>query len=285
MKWKGVAAGGTWFVVLGLACSGESSPGPLKWTTLGALDGPQVKDACAWVMVGGRREGVEMYRDTVWADEPQFIPWRDWGGTLREGDAGWASWSGVEKWQPDEGPQAMGGTWWLQVEAVWPSGKVDLARKAMSGALTEAQWLEAMVRQHRRQLPEARWQLEPEASGWVWALVPDENSQPWSQGEGLWLDIRSTSVDQAQWPTSAADTTTLPPVQWTFRWGDEDQTLPSIRQFLLRHSVPGVYWWITGPQAALGAQGVPLAGHTPEVPGLYRIEIKRDTTVTGFMNR
>lgn len=272
-------------MILGAACSRRPSAGPLEWTTLGALEGPQVNEACAWVMVGGRQEGVEMYRDTFWANDPHFDAWRAWGGMLREGDAGWARWPGIEKWQPAGGPQAMGGNWWLQVEAVWPAGRLDLARKAMSGALTEAQWLEAMVRQHQGQVPEARWRLEPEASGWIWALAPEENAQPWNPGEGIWLDIRSISVDQAQWPKSATDTTTLPPVQWAFRWGDEDQTLPAIRAFLSRHPVPGVYWWITGPQAALGAQGVPLAGHTPEVPGLYRIEIKRDTAVTGFMNR
>lgn len=277
-NWRAIALilGAGWAI----GCDSSRPPGPMTFTELGEWEAHRVGDACAWILVGGKQPEAELHRDTIWGDATGFMDWRVWAADLREGDAGWVEWPGNDHWQPTQGPAAMGGRWWIRVERVLPEDPIALAERMVEGVVSEEDWLEAAVRSQARIVPEPRWHQDSADAGWFAQAMPPDSASMWKAGEGIWLDIRSASLDQAVWPRSPQDTTPFPAIQWTFRWGDEGQTLPALRDFLQRRAQPGIYWWAAPALAAQGEDGIPLAGHTPEMPGLYRIEVRRDTTLT-----
>lgn len=263
-------------------CWGCESPrpkGPVTFTELGEWEAQRVGEACAWVLIGAKEPDGEWHRDTIWGDVPGFSEWRTWALDLREGDAGWAQWPGADRWEPHQGPAGMGGRWWIRVERVFPGDPLALAQRMVEGSIREQEWLEAAVRQHSRTFPELIWQREPQDPSWFATITQSDSSDTLRPGDGIWLDIRSASLERMEWPLSQQDTTSFPAIQWTFRWGDEGQTLPALRDFLQRRGIPGIYWWVAPASAARGEDGTPLAGHTPEMPGFYRIEVLRDSSL------
>lgn len=277
MNWRIIAA----ILCAGVAqsCQPSRPKGPMTFTELGEWEAHQLGQACAWILVGSKEPNLELERDTIWGDATGFLDWQAWASDLREGDAGWVEWPGVDRWNPEMGPSGMGGRWWIRVERVLPKDPVALAEQMLEGSIRERDWLEAAVRAHSRNLPVARWQQDTMDGSWVAQVESRDTSSHWKPGAGIWLDIRSASLDRMDWPESTKDTTSFPAIQWAFRWGDEGQTLPALNKFLRRHAQPGIYWWAAPASAARGADGTPLAGHTPEMPGFYRIEVLRDSSI------